>query len=219
MDPDKLMRHINYARQQYRQGKLSNELLKAIPVDFWETRKTPSQKRKDLLLQLAKSGKARPRQSNSALGHNLSSYISSKSPCYDPVFKAQLAKIAPHWMDKVEYKKQQLIQIAERNEERPHSKKHPLGNALNLYLSKTKACYDPQFANTIKKLAPHWFTKSSDINKQKLMQLAKTNKPRPKVGKGPLADLLRTYTMKSRSTYDPKFTAEIKNIRPDWFRK
>lgn len=215
----KLIKQIDYARFLYRKGKLSKELREAIPTDFWEPKKTPSKTKKEQLLNLAKSGAERPRQSNNSLGYNLSSYICKKSVCYDPSFVAQLKKIAPHWMDKVEYKKHQLIEIAKRKENRPHSRNHPLGNALCLYTKKTSPTYDVKFVAKLKKLAPHWFVKSSDVNKQKLIQLAKNNKPRPKIGKSPLGDLLRTYIIPLRSTYDPKFTAEIKKLRPDWFRK
>ncbi len=44
-------------------------------------------------------------------------------------------------------KKQQIIQLAKSNHPRPHSRKHPLGFALNNYTDPRKSTYDPKFTN------------------------------------------------------------------------
>jgi Uma2 family endonuclease len=57
---------------------------------------------------------------------------------------------------------------------------------------------------------------SSERNKQKLLEMAKEGKARPKAN-APLGGALRQYTCKSSGVYCFKFDRQIRKIAPDWF--
>jgi hypothetical protein len=119
-------------------------------------------------------------------------------------------------------KKQQIIQLAKSNHPRPHSRKHPLGFALNNYTDPRKSTYDPKFTKQIKSLAPHWFITRSGIasgNKQQLLLMAKNKQPRPNSKTNTLGRALVNYTNNTGRCYDPIFTNKIKKVAPHWFKK
>jgi hypothetical protein len=60
-------------------------------------------------------------------------------------------------------------------------------------------------------------TRNSNLRKKQLIQLAKSKQPRPHSRKHPLGCSLNNYTDTKKSTYDPKFTKQIKSLAPHWF--
>lgn len=108
---------------------------------------------KEKLLSIARSGKSRPNVKRHILGSSLCCYSSPTSNSYDPDFVDQIKRIAPHWFG-CEHKKQQLLEMAKNGEAKPMRDKHPLGNALRHYTTRS---HDPEFLIQVKKLAPHWF--------------------------------------------------------------
>ena len=119
----------------------------------------------------------------------------------------------------VDYKKQKLVEMAKSGEDRPPYKSK-LGQALSSYTLNSSKCYCPNFDKVIRKEVPSWFVsqeeKANQV-KQKLIEIAKNEKPRPsqktKLGR----DLARA-TAKSHESYDSNFAKIIKELRPDWFR-
>lgn len=118
--------------------------------------------KKRQLLEMASKKLPRPSQ-KTQLGRALSKYAWSKSESYDPVFHKKIRKLAPHWFvsrcEAVNKKKQQLLEMARKKLPRPN-RKTQLGAALVNYCCLKSVSYDPVFAATIRKLAPHWFIKS-----------------------------------------------------------
>ena len=60
-------------------------------------------------------------------------------------------------------------------------------------------------------------TRNSNLRKKQLIQLAKSKQPRPHSRKHPLGCSFNNYTDTKKSTYDPKFTKQIKSLAPHWF--
>ena len=103
----------------------------------------------------------------------------------------------PHWSwtpvtDQTNKRKQQLIEIARKGESRPHSKTK-LGQALGDYTCKSKDCYDPEFDNKIRRLAPHWFVDTASENKKQLLEITQKKESRPSQ-KTKLGRVLSNYT-------------------------
>ena len=117
-------------------------------------------------------------------------------------------------------RKKQLIQMAKNGENRPHSKKHPLGTYFNQYTHKSGSSYDQDFTRKIRSIAPHWLIKQADIvnkKKQELIKIAQNKEPRPITRKHPLGVVLSHYTTQSNKTYDAQFTQKLKKLAPNWF--
>lgn len=112
------------------------------------------------------------------------------------------------------YKKEKLLEMAVRGEPRPFQKT-TLGSALGIYTNESRGSYCSEFDGQIRKLAPHWFKKSSDMNKEKLLEMAKRGEPKPS-RKTKLGNALKTYIVKSE-TYDLEFDQHIHKLAPDWF--
>lgn len=118
-------------------------------------------------------------------------------------------------------KKEKLLKIAAQGKPRPNSKKHPLGMSLNKYICKSGTCYDAEFDQQIRKLAPHWFVNTAEENKKQLIEMAKSipNQPRPKYKETKLGTVLKFYTTPTASSYDPEFTKKVKKLAPCWFKR
>jgi len=112
--------------------------------------------------------------------------------------------------------KKKLLEMAKNSEPRPNRKKHPLGNSLSNYLSKSQGSYDPEFDKQIRKLAPHWFVDTTIEKKKQLLEMAKNKEPRPNSRKHPLAKALFRYVNKG-DAYDHKFDTQIRKLAPHWF--
>lgn len=93
--------------------------------------------------------------------------------------------------------------------------KKPTGNIWDSILNARGR--DKAFAAKLDEKKPEWFLKSSTIMKRKLIELAKSGARKPftttKFGYS-----LTNYTNKNNRCYDPIFDAEIRRLRPDWFK-
>ena len=123
--------------------------------------------------------------------------------------------------DKQAYqKKQTLLEMAHKGEPRPHSRNHPLGKVFSHYISKTSKAYDPDFVQEIRRVRPDWFTqKTSNQNKEIILQLARNGAAKPSRRKHPLGEALNAYTRTSSGSFDMEFDEKIRELRPDWFVK
>lgn len=116
-----------------------------------------SDRSKNELLDLAKSGAPKPHYKNKMYS-KLTEYINEGRSSYDADFTAQIKKIAPHWFaDTSTIKKQEILKMARSGQKRPNQRKHPLGYTLDSYCKASSNSYDPEFVVELKKLAPHWF--------------------------------------------------------------
>jgi len=114
--------------------------------------------RKSLILSLAESGAQKPK-TNTSLGGCMLSYIIKSSPVYDKDFHAQLKKIRPDWFLKsVDVNKKMLLNMARSKE---HKNKIIEDNVMRRNLSNytyaSSSCYDKEFTEKVRKLAPVWF--------------------------------------------------------------
>ena len=109
-----------------------------------------------------------------------------------------------------------LLEMARRGEDKP-SQETKIGAALSRYTRKNRKCYDPDFDKQIRELAPKWFEKSSDINKTKLLEMARRGEKRPNF-KEKLGIVLDNYTRNGRGSYDPLFDKQIRQVAPHWFK-
>ena len=88
------------------------------------------------------------------------------------------------------------------------------------YTNKNSKVYDKNFDAIIRELRPDWFytrTRLSELKKQNILKLAKEQKPKPNRNHV-LGIAIKNYTNKSSPAYDCNFEAEIKRLRPDWFK-
>jgi hypothetical protein len=112
------------------------------------------------LLEMAHNEEPRPSQTSQPLGKSLSRYTGQMSECYDPEFDKKIRCLAPHWfVDTAAENKIKILEMARTGELRPNNKTHPLGKALGHYIGKNSTCYDHEFTQEIRSLAPHWFKK------------------------------------------------------------
>jgi len=158
----------------------------AICKCFNFKREITSNSNKRILLDMAKRNEPRPPQ-KTRLGQRLFAYTNSKGPCYDEKFTTKIKKIRPDWLitqyNIVQEKKQKLLDMAKNGEPRPKKGVHPLGTSLGTYTNKSqRGSYDPKFTKEIKKIRPDWFVSQTELanqKKKKLLNLAKSGKPRP----------------------------------------
>jgi hypothetical protein len=113
--------------------------------------------------------------------------------------------------------KDKLIEMAKLGEDRPNSKTY-FGAKLCSYTNKSSRCYDAEFDVEIRELRPDWFENTARIAKDKLIEMAKRGEDRPNQRKHPLGQALCHYISKNCSSYDAEFDAQIRELRPDWFR-
>lgn len=114
--------------------------------------------------------------------------------------------------------KEILLSIAECGGPRPHYST-ALYARLKSCTNKKNKSYDKCFDNKIRKLRPDWFfsrSYKSKIKKNKLLILAKNNKPRPNHRNKLYRDFC-SYTNRKNKSYDDKFSKKLKRLRPDWF--
>jgi hypothetical protein len=189
--------------------------IKKVAPDWLLSRSQKTAQNKNIFLKMAESKKPGPKR-RSRLGALLSSYMAKSSATYDPVFSKKIRRLAPHWFfdrpGAAKQKKKRLIAIAKNGNPKPHHKTE-LGRSLSLYTRKS-GCYDLAFTRRIKKLAPHWFVSTAKKNKQRLLELAKKNCPRPSSN---TKLCLVNYTWKKSATYDPVFDEQIRRLAPEWF--
>lgn len=173
---------------------------------------------KDKIFEMAKNGEPRPNAKNS-LGSVFRNYMNKSNSSYDPIFTEKIRKLAPHWFtNQVELNKLKLVQMAKKGVGRPTKSKSPLGHLLCNYTNQNNQCFDSSFNKTIRELAPSWFVVTKDVNKQKLIDIAKKGENRPNQKKNPLGGLLSSYICKKSLSYDPVFDKKIRKLAPHWFK-
>ena len=176
---------------------------------------------KQKLLEMARNGDKKPSQKTHQLGWVLWAYTNPNNSMYDYEFDKQVRKLRPDWfINTVDEKKQQLLDMARNGEPRPN-KKHPLGAMLGHYTNPNNSMYDYEFDKQIRKLRPDWFVLKSEIatqKRQQLLEIARNGKPRPNQ-KHPLVHVLGHYTSPSSKCYNAEFDKQIRKLRPDWFKK
>jgi hypothetical protein len=193
-----------------------DKIIRSLPI-FWFASKSYFVKQK--LIQMAKNKEDRPKR-NTKEGRALNNYIFKSSSAYCPEFDKTIHKLRPDWfMKSSDKKKQLLIDMANSGAKRPNSKKTKEGWALSSYTNKSSDYYCEKFDKTIRKLRPDWFESTSQIMKQKLINMAKRDEPRPNCLKTKEGRALTKYINKSQSTYCPKFDKTIRKLAPSWFRK
>lgn len=190
--------------------------LKAIAPHWFINQSDIANQKKQQIIKLAQSNQPKPSSRHSKFGKLLQSYTNNTYSSFDPVFTKQIKSLAPHWfINKVDKKKQLLLQMAKSKQPKPKQRKHPLGKILVSYTYKSHLSYDPLFTKQIKSLAPHWFynpTKEANKKRQKLINMAKKGKPRP-LRSTPLGRDLNNYLA------NPLFKKQIKSLNPNWFQK
>jgi len=209
--------YTNLSRSSYDE-EFTKQLMELAPSWIDKVK----QKKKELL-EMARNGEPRPNQ-KTTLGRALCCYTNLSSSSYDEEFTKQLMELRPDWFigqsDIVKQKKQQLLEMARNGEPKPH-RKTTLGSALSSYTNPSSPCYDEEFTKQLMELAPSWFIGQSDIakqNKEQLLEMARNDKPRP-TQKTKLGSALCRYSNPSSGCYDPEFTKQIMELRPDWFKR
>ncbi len=151
-----LSRYTNKTNTTSYDPKFDKAIRELAPQWFVKT----ADENKKQLIEMAKKGEPRPNSRKRPLGSVLTLYTCKKCNNYDSKFDKNIRKLAPHWfIDTVVENKKQLLAMAKKGEPKPIQGKHPLGNVLSNYLSKSGDTYDPKFSKQIRKLAPHWFKK------------------------------------------------------------
>lgn len=85
------------------------------------------------------------------------------------------------------------------------------------YINFNHECFDQNFKKIMELLCPVWFKNSANINKEKLLQIAKNGGERPNQHKDVLGVRLCDYCNKNTKSYDIEFDKQIRKLRPDWF--
>lgn len=186
--------------------------LKRIRSDWFVSQSQVLNKNKNKLLQMAKSGKSRPKFST-ILGKLLSEQTTKKDNKNNK-FSKTIRKLRPDWfITNSQITKQKLLLMAKNGAKRPNQKTH-LGMLMYSYFRR-----DLEFKNKIKKIRPEWFVTRSDVanmKKKKLLEMAKKGYKRTYDA---LGKCLCNYVSKGTGNYDPVFDKKIKKLRPDWFKK
>lgn len=188
----------------------------------WFKKTAPSphttEKKKKLLLEMAKKGERRPTQ-KTPLGRALREYVTKRS-IYYPAFREQLVQTGCDWFkNSTKIKKQQLLDLAEKGEAIPQGGTS-LRRTLKNYTNKSSSSYDPEFDEQIRNIVPQWLISPGDKHKMILLELLRLGKSRPNSKKTRLGRALISYTNKSCGrAYDPEFDKEIRKLAPHWFRK
>ena len=159
------------------------------------------------------------------VGRLFNNYIHKASTCYDPVFDAEIRRLAPHWfLDTAAENKKELLVRGRAGEPKPRHNGtelsvtgSKLGTVLTNYIYESSGCYDPVFAAEIREAAPHWFVNTVAKNKETLLQMARTGEPRPNKETEKIGANLVSYISRSHGSYDPVFDSEIRRLAPHWF--
>jgi hypothetical protein len=178
------------------------------------------------VIDLAKSGGAKP-SGTSEDEKERKLYACLIKGLRDHNFSELIRNIRPDWfVDIVAENKIKLITLAKSGARRPGryinrpSEEQRLATAFNTYTYKKKTkMYDPVFEQTIRELRPDWFIRQSEINKQKLIELAHNGAARPKQTRtnNSIGRALVRYTDPCGDQYQPKFDKLIRSLRPNWF--
>ena len=176
----------------------------------------PKKLKQEYFIGLAKSGAQKPRGNNNLI-HSFRNYIYPSCIGYDEDFTNKLKQIAPGWFTTSAQRNKTALLVRAATGGNAPAFKTSQYNRLKAYTNVGSNCYDKEFDDKIKKLAPHWFEKTVTINKNLLLEMAIRGKPRPSATKDRLGRLLCTYIYGEQK--DREFTKRIKEAAPEWFRQ
>lgn len=189
------------------------------------------EKKKAILIDLAKSKKPRPLKKESMLYNALRNYTNIKSQAYDEEFNQKIRSLVPEWFmshsdrkiyfDKIRSERKiKILELAKTQSENPANFEKKLAVSLFYFTVKSSKYFDPDFSKLIRSLRPDWFTRkqtrAAAENKKKLILLAESGEDRPTYAYD-LGRFLVYYTNKSTNSYDEDFNSKIRELRPDWF--
>ena len=116
------------------------------------------------------------------------------------------------------HNKKILLEMAKSGEPRPNKYHHPLGNSLVSYTCSGADSYDAEFKNHLHSIRLDWFENSATKRQNLIIELAKSGKPRPPQ-RSKLGMSLAGYMVKGSKTYNHQFVTQIRQLRPDWFKR
>lgn len=190
--------------------------------------RSPIKQRKAHLLDLARSGAAKPKGKGAAknngkdraLAHALYNYTTPSQPSFDAAFNTTIRSLRPDWFAQAhssEANKTELLRRARVGLSAPtrdpkiKGEEHKLAIALYNYCYPKSPVYDPEFKTEIERVAPCWLKpqrrRSAELRKD-FLRRARVEKQFPTGRDG---YLLRTYIQN-----DPKFAAMIAARAPSW---
>ena len=190
--------------------------IRTLRPDWFIGQSDLANERKNQLLQMAKNGDSKPFPEVHPLGDALKRYILESSKVYDAEFDKKIRALRPDWfLSEFEIKKQYLLSIAKSGE--TLNKNDCLRSFLFNACNHKHKCYDPEFEKQIRDLRPDWFNKPK---KQQLLEMARNGKPKPNVKSHPLGMTFYCYCCNRKNKcYDPELEKQIRDLRPDWFKK
>lgn len=189
------------------------------------------EKKKSVLIELAKNKSPRPTSEDASLFNALRNYTNIKSQAYDENFNLEIRSLVPEWFmsnseRKVHFdnlrtlRKTKLLQLAKSGSEHPINIDKKLAVSLFNYTVKSSKYFDAEFNAHVRELRPDWFlrkqSRAAAENKNKLLAMAENGENRPTYVFD-LGRFLVYYTNKSTNSYDVDFDAKIRKLRPDWF--
>jgi hypothetical protein len=191
--------------------------IKKIAPKWLVTKYHVAEEKKNLLRQMARQKQPRPKASTK-LGKSLCSYTAPKDNAYDAKFTKRIKKLAPDWFNGTQKNKRQLIVIARKGNPKPKVGTK-MGSCLYRYTMPTCISYCPKFTKQIEKIRPDWLPRSqiAQRKKQIFLRMAKNGKPKPD-RRSKMGSNFWSYVSPSQNGYCPRFTKQIKKIRPDWLK-
>lgn len=117
-----------------------------------------------------------------------------------------------------EARKAELLAMAARGEPcpRPDGGTSRLGAVLATLTSPKSPSYDPKFDQEIRAAAPNWTMKTAATKKAEIVEIARRDEPRPR-SDSMIGLSLAVYTNPNGTAYDPVFTQQVWELRPNWF--
>jgi hypothetical protein len=131
-----------------------DKTIRELAPNWFVSRKQITNHMKQKLIDMANNGEPKPTNKTKE-GRALSNYICKGHGSYCPKFEKTIRKEATNWFNKVQIKKNKLIEMAKKGGPRP-SQKTKEGSALSSYTCKSGS-YCKKFDRKIRKIAPNWF--------------------------------------------------------------
>jgi hypothetical protein len=117
-----------------------------------------------------------------------------------------------------EARKAEIMAMAVRDEPcpGPDGVTRRLGATLATLTSPKSPSYDPKFDQEIRAAAPNWTMKTAAMKKAEIVEVARRDEPRPRPD-STIGRSLAVYTNPNGTAYDPVFTQQVRELRPNWF--
>ena len=182
--------------------------------------RSPAKQHKEQLLELARSGAAKPKGKHCVLGHALYNYTTPTQPTFDAAFNETIRSLQPAWFVQrhaAEANKTELLRRARaglpapKREPRIKGSEHKLAVALYNYCYSNSSVYDPDFKIEIERVAPSWLKPQ----RRRTAVLRKDFLSRARAGQKPPTGRDRAL-LKTHIKSDPKFAAKIAAVAPSW---